>query len=195
MGSFRIFLIWKFVDSILSSSQFEGWEFWDFLHFSVGVKNLNPKNPENLGVFKKKLLLCPLFWSYEVWKVIEWNKNLFPQTITTMKFFPIFFGNFILGERSFFTSHSYEKVINPEKYVYHRKIDLKGLASVSPESIRNAKILAGKRSKSENSNLWTESFPGIVKITVKILNNWPRVPLGLRWWICSIRGSIRRKFV
>ena len=77
-----------------------------------------------------------------------------------MRFFPILLGNLVLAERSFSSSHNYEKVISPEKYVYHRKSDLKRLALVSPESVRNARILPGKRSESELSNLWDENLPG-----------------------------------
>ena len=77
-----------------------------------------------------------------------------------MRFFQILFGNLVLAERSFSSSHNYEEVISPEKYVYHRKSDLKRLAAVSPESIKNARILPGKRSEPELSNLWDENLPG-----------------------------------
>ena len=77
-----------------------------------------------------------------------------------MRFFPILLGNLVWAERLLSSSHNYEKVISPEKYVYHRKSDLKRLALVSPESVRNARILPGKRSEQESSNLWDENLPG-----------------------------------
>ena len=88
------------------------------------------------------------------------KQKSFLQNNHKMRFFLIFIGNLVLAERSFSSSHKYEKVISPENYVYHKKSDLKRLALVSPESIRNARILPGKRSEQELSNLWDENLPG-----------------------------------